>query len=305
MSNAMVIPPKPSALAKYNLPEGSQFGGGLGASMPLPVLSIRGSKFHLRKDGQEVPLKKMELDVIFVDSRPNVSKRFYGGKFVEGSTDAPTCSSADGSTPDVSAPVSASCATCPNNAWGSRISEAGKEGKACQDYKRVVVYLPGVLDTPCVLDFPATSLKKPKGDSGPNLFLREYLGLLQQHTLDPRQVVTRLEFTSVAYPQLHLRFARHARPEEVELVAAMLETPEVHEVLDRGAVEAHVPTVQVAALPELAPLDEEDEEPAPKPARVAKPRAVKPQPVQEASTDGGDDEEDDTIIADIKKLLGG
>ncbi len=308
--NAMIIPPKPGALAAMNLPPADEFSGGIAGGLPLPVMSIRGSKWSLRKDGQEVPLKKLELDVIFVAARPNVSKRFYEVGYVSGSTDAPTCASADGVTPDVAGPVSERCATCPKNAWGSRLSPSGKQSKACSDYKRVLVYvvtdgLGDAMGMPAVLDFPATSLKKPQGTNTPDLFLREYLHLLQSHDLDPRGVVTRLGFTSAEYPQITLRFARHAQPEEVQTVVAMRESDEAQEALAGGAVEGPGKIQEVASVAEVVPLAQ----PAPSPAAPAPSAAAQVTPdagapsAAASPSEGADDEE--AALAEIRKLLGG
>ncbi len=73
----------------------------------------------------------------------------------------PLCSSMDGKTGVESATgVARSCASCPNNAWGSGTTEAGQptRGKACKEMRRVFVAQSGAY-IPVFISLPPTSLK--------------------------------------------------------------------------------------------------------------------------------------------------
>lgn len=199
MSTDLIIPNKPTFLAKAVAPATlAEFAGGVQAGgLALPVLSIRGKMFRARLGGEESVLTKdRELQVILVAARPHVSKRYYDSAYQAGSVEAPACASLDGKTPTQGdRKQSTSCATCPHNVFGSK----GK-GKACNDYKRVIV-LPLVngkpVNTPCVLDIPATSLRTPKElRGGTDKMLAEYLGALSRHQIDPTTVVSTISFTA-------------------------------------------------------------------------------------------------------------
>jgi hypothetical protein len=56
--------------------------------------------------------------------------------------EAPDCASIDGITPDIGVPAPQNdlCATCPQNAFGSKVNEkTGKKSKACADSRRLAI----------------------------------------------------------------------------------------------------------------------------------------------------------------------
>lgn len=275
MSNALVnLQDRPSFLAKA--PAAAEFAqeflGGVQTGMALPVLSTRGKEFRLRFQGQEHNTRSRDLEVIIVAARPGVSKRFYDKGYESGEAEAPTCSSADGVTPDEANPISPSCATCPKNVWGS--DNRGR-GKACSDYKRLVVlpFIDGKLsEQPVVLDVSATALRTPKGYKGTEQFLREYFSALVRHDLPPQGVVTRLGFTDAEYPQLHFAYARYAQQSEYEHAMSLREHADVLSVLEAGQFEAPGP-ITPAGTPVAAPA------PAPAPAPEKPKTSPLPAPV--------------------------
>ena len=314
MSTDLIIPNKPTFLAKAVAPATlAEFAGGVqAAGLALPVLSIRGKMFRARLSGEESVLTKdRELQVILVAARPHVSKRYYDSAYQAGSVEAPACASLDGKTPTQGdRKQSASCATCPHNVFGSK----GK-GKACNDYKRVIV-LPLVngkpVNTPCVLDIPATSLRTPKElRGGTDKMLAEYLGALSRHQIDPTTVVSTISFTGAEHPQLCWSLARYVEQGEHEFVQSLREDGDVLDALGDGA---HEPPVQIteAAAPVVQPVVEQPVEvkaaPKQEPKQVdieeaiaaaAEPKAEPAPVVAEAP------KADDDLMADIEKLLGG
>lgn len=287
---------------------------GIGGGMPLAVLSVRGKEFRFRKDGHETSTRLRDLEVIFVAARRGVSKRLYKDAYSSGEVKAPDCSSVDGITPDVAQPEADRCAACPNNVWGSIITASGKQGKACQDYKRIVV-LPLIggetLDEPVVLDIPATSMKSPKGFKGNELMFREYMTIMAKHSIPPEGAVTTLSFTDAEYPQLAFSFSRFATEAEYKKVQGMAALPAVAEVLSEAAAEPAGPIKEeTPAEPAPAPA------PAPKKEKAALKKkaepavAVKPEPEPEPEPEQGESEEgsaseDDDLMAELKKILGG
>lgn len=293
------LPATPKAGAVINeFMAGLQGGGGL----DLPVLSLRGKGFRLRRDGQEVSLKATMLDVILVGSRANNSRRFYEGAYVPGETKAPTCSSADGQVPDgnVEAPQADTCAACPRNVWGSRITRSGGKGKECDDYRRVLVFIPSKkILTPVVLDIPATSLRKARGDHGPELQLREYLLAMSRHGIEPHQAVTTLSFSDDEFPRLVFSFARWANEDEYSAVMATRDSDEFKQALEFSEPEGPIIEAKETPAPKAAPApvvedEDEDEEvveekPAPKKA------AAKPKPEPKVEPEASDDDLDELL----------
>ena len=120
----------------------------------FPTISIKSNHFHI-KDGDETvtlmlppaapgqpALPMMCLEVVVVDANPALSHTYFAGEYVEGENVEPSCRSGNGITPDadVAAKQSVACATCPQYAWGSKISKlTGKPVRACGDSKQLAV----------------------------------------------------------------------------------------------------------------------------------------------------------------------
>lgn len=293
-----------------------EFAGGLQSGALLPVMSIRGKEFRLRWQGVERPLtQERHIDAVFVAARPHISKRFYNKGFESGSVDAPTCASTDGVRPDSGSEKQCdTCAMCPHNQFGSRITPNGKKGKACNDYKRIIV-LPLVqgnpLSSPVVLDVPATSLKAPQAHRGEELFLREYMGLLARHNVPAQGVVTRISFTSAEYPQLHMALQEYTEERLYQHVMELRGSDEVTETLQASMAEPTGPikVEQEPAAP--APEAKPEPKPEPKPAPAPVQEAPKPEPVQEAAPEpeakpeAQPEQNDDGLMNEINDLLKG
>ena len=73
-----------------------------GVSSGFGIISIRGSKWRIKKGGEETPILDdkgdpvARLEVVILKAPEAMSKVYYEGKYVEGSTDEPDCSSNDG-----------------------------------------------------------------------------------------------------------------------------------------------------------------------------------------------------------------
>lgn len=255
MSNDLVVMEQKPAFLQSAVPAGTnEFGGGLPGGIALPFLSIRGKEFRIRKDGQEVSLRVRELPVVFIAARPNVSKRYYETAYSSDASIMPTCHSTDGVTPDVATPVYPDCASCPNNVWGSRITPAGKQAKECQDYKRIIV---GIFSekglAPVVLDVPATSLKAPRGQKHQDvMMLREYLGALSRHNIDPTTGVTKLSFTDAEYPQISFSFGGYVGESTWNEVRGLRDDKDVLEALGNSDIYDFPPATAVDSPPTTA-----------------------------------------------------
>jgi hypothetical protein len=177
-----------------------------GVSASFAVLSYKGRNWRINYRGEETLLMdangtpRQTIDVIIVGVSNTVSKIYYGKNYVEGSDDSPDCMSMNGQVPDVGVPKqqSQTCAMCPHNQWGSRITEAGKKGKACQDSRRLAVVpladpLNESLGGPILLRIPPMTLQA----------LASYAQLLERKGASIEFVGTRLGFDyNVAYPKI-------------------------------------------------------------------------------------------------------
>lgn len=287
------------------------------------VVSFRGSKWRIKHGGEEnLILKDGEaapsIEAVIVKASKNVSKIFYDKNYEEGDDSAPDCWSIDGITPDAAAPnpQADACAGCPQNIWGSRITDSGKKGKRCGDNRRVaIVPLADIVNETMggamLMRVPAASL----GD------LATYGKGMAQKGFPYNAIGTRIGFDpDVSYPKLTFKPIRKLDEEELTAVAEHFQGDVLSSILETGSdmAPAAAPEAKPEPKPEPKPkqeavsLDFEEEEPPkpaakPKPAKkkaaakkaAPKPAAV-PEPEPEAAEAGGGDLDD--ILSDLDNL---
>lgn len=143
------------------------------ASVKFPVISIKGNRFHVKRDGEKTIITRPKANpadpdepASFIDMAVIAlqrSKTYYVDGYVEGSEEKPDCFSNDGLIPDAQAKniQCSSCALCPHNVWGTGKNDKGEatKGKACSDVLRLAVAIPAALDDPFMLRVPPASLK--------------------------------------------------------------------------------------------------------------------------------------------------
>lgn len=278
-----------------------------GVSSGFPVMSIRGAKWRIVIGGEEHPIYIPDtkdlapsIKVVILRANANVSKTFYAGAYVEGTDAKPDCYSNDGVTPaaDAADPQCATCAACPQNVWGSKVSPNGSKIKACADVRRVAILPADDLDhSPILLRIPAASLSD----------LAAFGKALKQRKIPYSAIVTRLSFDpDASYPKILFNFDRVLTADEMAVVAQRITEPVVDDILgntsraapalaapqdDKFGIPADVQTPAAAQGP-AAPAPEK-----PKAARKpkAEPKAEAPAPEPQAA--GGD------MMADIDSAL--
>jgi len=241
----------------------------------FPVISIKGKVFHIKRGDEKTLVTKPDsdgepaasLEVIVLKTHPGVAKTYYSKGFSEGSVEKPDCYSNDGTAPaaDAQSPQAKTCAACPHNRWGSKITEDGKKGKSCADVKRLAVAPAGQINDPMLLRVPAASLKT----------WDQYVDLLKKRGVPPPAVVTKVGFDyTVAHPALTFKpvgFIDEAMAVEVKEV---LDTDVVQNIIGGAPTAAEVDNGDDAPKAAAKPAPVEEEAPAPAPKKPAKPAAV-------------------------------
>jgi hypothetical protein len=223
------------------------------------VIGYKGRNWRLKYGGEEEMLKEASgaptptLDVVIIGISSAISKIYYDKKFAEGDDQAPDCWSTDGMKPDISAAKKQNdlCATCPKGAWGSRITDAGKKAKACQDSRRLVVVPADDVDNegyggPMLLRLPPMSLSN----------LAAYTRELEKHGAQPFMVRTVLGFNyDVAYPEITFQTTGWLDDATANEIATALNDPRVDTILaessitgDEGKIQTDAPSTTGAAL---------------------------------------------------------
>lgn len=278
MSNEVLVPNNfgPLAPAFQNAPV-QQDDLGAGVQGGFGLIGYKGKVWSLRYRGEEMKLMRPDepgaprnsIELVILKASPHIAKIFYENGYVEGSTAAPDCFSSNGITPDISAArkQSATCAACPKNAWGSRITPGGKQGKACGDSKRLaVVPLDDIRNEafggPLLLRVPAASLQDMAG------FAQKMHAMGYPYS----SIGVRVAFDAQeAFPKFKFSAIRPLTEDEARVVLELQKDPSISRILAEGAEHAATSAPSAAALP--SPFEQ------PPVAQVAAPVAVAPAPV--------------------------
>lgn len=247
-----------------------------GVQTGFGIVGYKGKVWSIRYRGEDTKLMRPDgdgprgsVEVVMLKASAAVSKIWYKDGYVEGSTAAPDCFSTNGLIPDMQSKArqANTCAACPMNAWGSRVTPAGKAGKACSDSKRVAVVPLGdianeVYGGPMLLRVPAASLND----------LAQFGNKLQGLGYPYYAVGVRISFDNAeAYPKFQFSAIRPLTDAEAEIVVQMQADPGVGRVLAEGS--------EHAAAPAPAPTAEtvfEQSPAAPVACGIAPPKAEEP-----------------------------
>jgi hypothetical protein len=249
----------------------SEFSAGIRRG--FAVISVRGKVWRVNHQSVSRPVTRpgtnepaSSLEVILVTATAAQSKTYYSGTYVEGSDDAPTCFSHDGIKPDrsVQEPQANMCAVCPLNAWGSKVTEQGKQAKACADSKRLAILPAGgeslpeaerinvlmneAFGGPMLLRVPAASMAELAG----------YDGSMGQMGFKLHAIVTRMTFDiEAAYPKIKFEPVRPLSVAEFQEVLKWRDSAQVKDMLNSedigtGAAPAQAAPAQAAPAQQIA-----------------------------------------------------
>lgn len=282
------------------------------------VISIRGSKWHIKADGEETTVTNAEGDpigslrLVLLKASPHISKNYYPGGYAPDSNDPPTCSSIDGVTPDPGSPSvqAPSCAVCPQNVIGSKMTDDGKKLKACSDSRRIATIPEGDFKNErysgaMLLRVPASSLSN----------LSAYGKKMKQVGFPYNTIVTRCSFDhDAAFPKIEFNAVRPLTDDEANEIVGLLSEPEFADKieavlakdleivpLDQRPAAIETPVFEEAALVAALPT-----KPAPttKPKAVVKPAPAKAKPVAKPEEAVVIDADDDELDSELKDILG-
>lgn len=242
---------KPSALA-------ASLSGGMAVEDSYPRISIKGARFRIVEGKSETVLDSNTLEAVIVGANPRLSKTWYAKEWnpdVEAT--GPDCYSLDGVSPhsSVEDPQNDLCASCPHNAWGSKVTPNGQQVKACSDQKRLAIV---AADDPegavYLLSVTPAALKG----------LNQYQKELSVRGIAPEIVRTKISFdTNASFPKLMFAFGGFNDEQTQTAVDKLFGTDQVKEIT--GELAAASKPVEVPALEKQA----EPEAPAPAPEPVA------------------------------------
>jgi hypothetical protein len=260
--------------------------GGVGGG--FAILSIKGSRFRVKFQGTETPILAENgdpvgsVEAVIIKANDVLTKQFYEKGFTEGDSSPPVCFSLDGKVPSQNSPKiqHANCATCPQNAFGSKVNpDTGKKSKACQDNRKLaIVPLEDLKNEafggPMLLRVPAAALKD----------LAIFGDTLKARGYPYNSVAVRIGFDiNVAYPKPIFKAIRPLTDDEADVVLEWYQSDAVQKIL--ADFDADIaPTAEAAAAdtvfeqpPAVAP------KPTTPPAATVKapapPPVAKPAPV--------------------------
>jgi hypothetical protein len=255
------------------------------------VILPDGSKNTLTRKNDDGDVEPVQiLRVVIPDYHKSRGRTYYAGAYDPDKTGAPDCWSDDGKAPDASVqePQHTNCANCPMSVKGSRITDSGKQVKACSEHRNIAV-IPTIGNMalgPLRLKLSITSLfdkQSPELEAQGWRAFENYLDFLRgngvKHT---GAILTKIKFDpNTDYPKVIFSAERWLDEDEMDQVQALMSTGKVSEVLQLAppsesepapkAVEPEKPA-PTKAKPEPAPKVAVEEEPAP--TKKAKPAPV-------------------------------
>lgn len=256
-------------------------------------ISIRGNRFRMQINGEEIGSKEGHIDVVILGASENFLRQYYSKAYDPKDTSPPDCWSNDNKTPHANSafPQASSCAKCAQNIAGSGTGTT----KACQTKANIAVVLANNIEGGDVFEMtiPAQSLFTKYDQNAERGGLLGYSTYLDGRKVDPRRVVTRISFdTDSATPLLWFSGVDWVAQENLRTVVQKSESEEAKNALvfnyrkpsdDSTAAPASqpapsAPPARARTSRPAAPVAD-----APAPAPVAAAPAPEPAPVASGS----------------------
>lgn len=291
------IPAFIKAHAAKAVAENEDLKSGLFVGMPQPPrLSIRGKIFRIVKDGDEEPLMKKgedgelepvsALNVVILKANKGLYKLYYSKPFEQDQEEAvaPDCYSFDGITPSPMAQHKQceTCAACPRNVWGSRVTEAGKKTRECSDNKLLAVMATGGVKQKLgsenkfgqvfQLKVTPSALNRSKEDrqadpQSPYSWV-EFVNMINEYPIGNgesqgvpiRAVSTKLFFDSnAAHPQLRFKMQQFLTADDFDFVEARADGEDVDLCISEQVTASVAPAPLKLAAPAKPAADQDDD----------------------------------------------
>jgi hypothetical protein len=238
--NEIMIPAGLAPSTKFAQSKVSHDDLAAGIQASFAVISYKGKVWRVKHRGEEKMLMRADepgvpqafIECVIVKASPAIAKIYYKGTYAEGDMSPPDCWSVNGIAPDPASPLkqSPTCAGCPMNAWGSKITGNGKATKACQDSKRLAIVPAADMVNelhggPMLLRVPPASLAD----------LAQYGQKLKQIGADYFSVVTRIGFdANEAFPKFTFAALRGLNDTEADIILPLQEDPRVTRILQEA-----------------------------------------------------------------------
>ena len=190
-----------------------------------PMISRAGNRFTLVDvAGNERPATLMDqqgriyIDLVIFDASPHPNRMFFEGIYDPSQGTPPDCFSDNGIGPSTQSrnPQSATCATCPNAVWGSKVTPQGKQVPACQTGKKLAVLVVGD-PSGMAYEFrvPPGSFNVQPGADPQEGGWTWYVKALKGHNMELFDVVTRVTFVPNTMGQLVFKPLTQIPPEQI------------------------------------------------------------------------------------------
>lgn len=157
-------------------------------------ISIRGNRFRMEINGEEVGSTEGHIDVVILGVSEDYLRQYYAKAYDPKDTSPPDCWSNDNKVPhEYSAkPQSSSCMKCPQNISGSGTGKT----KACQTKANIAVVLANNIEGGEIFEMtiPAKSIFNDFDNNNQCGGLLGYANNLDTRKVDPRRVITRITF---------------------------------------------------------------------------------------------------------------
>ena len=278
-----------SDLFKSLLDMNKKMVGGGGAAGKR--ISIRGGKFRMMVDGEQVSVSKSDTMNMVILNAADLARTYYEGAFDPENPSPPKCWSLDTRTPAPEVAeedrMASRCAECPMNVKGSGQGDS----RACRFSQRLAVALEGDLETVYQLQLPATSLfGEAKGN---DMGLQAYIKFLSAHNTPAIAVMTEMRFDEDANtPKLYFRPVRGLDEDELQVSLEARDSEDAKKAVtftvsqvDKAEkskaetkVEAKAEKPKAAKKVEEPSADVEDDGEPEEPKKVSKAKVETPEP---------------------------